>query len=235
MVLCWLVSLAAVIWMSCRGSVAWHPKNGCKGDYMLIWAQWFCYLCILHPWAQCSESVKSRVPSKWFVSKNQDFLVAREQKLGCRGHRDLLLNSQEYCLLTNSLWQPSQPPLLTQPSPAPLLTQSTNHFCHGLMLISLPRSRYLNVMQGERCVTSKKRLQGRLYVDLSTVILLPLRPASLTHKNTQRCKIICGMRPIWGKDWLIDPKMIFCRISCFCDFCGCSCGYCYKINNTYFF
>ena len=140
MVLCWLVSLAAVIWMSCRGSVAWHPKDGCKGDYMLIWAQWFCYLCILHPWAQCSESVKSRVPSKWFVSKNQDFLVAREQKLGCRGHRDLPLNSQEYCLLTNSLWQPSQPPLLTQPSPAPLLTQSTNHFYHGLMLISLPCS-----------------------------------------------------------------------------------------------
>ena len=26
-----------------------------------------------------------------------------------------------------------------------------------------------------------------------TVILLPLRPASLTHKNPQRCKIICCM------------------------------------------
>ena len=31
---------------------------------------------------------------------------------------------------------------------------------------------------------------------ISSVILLPLRPASLTHKNRQRRKIICGMRPV---------------------------------------
>ena len=36
--------------------------------------------------AQCSETVKSRVPSIWFVWKIWDFLVAREQKLGARGH-----------------------------------------------------------------------------------------------------------------------------------------------------
>ena len=29
-----------------------------------------------------------------------------------------------------------------------------------------------------------------------SVILLPLRPASLTHKNPKRRKIICGMRPV---------------------------------------
>ena len=28
------------------------------------------------------------------------------------------------------------------------------------------------------------------------VILLPLHPAPMTHKNSQRCKIIHGMRPV---------------------------------------
>ena len=32
--------------------------------------------------AQCSEPLKSRVPSIWFVWKIFDFLVAQEQKLG---------------------------------------------------------------------------------------------------------------------------------------------------------
>ena len=40
--------------------------------------------------AQCSETVKSRVPSIWFVWKIWDFLVARGQKLGARGHQALL-------------------------------------------------------------------------------------------------------------------------------------------------
>ena len=40
--------------------------------------------------AQYSETVKSRVPSIWFVWKIWDFLVARRQKLGARGHRALL-------------------------------------------------------------------------------------------------------------------------------------------------
>ena len=34
----------------------------------------------------------------------------------------------------------------------------------------------------------------------SSVILLPLRPASLTHKNPQRRKIIRGMRPVGRKE-----------------------------------
>ena len=40
--------------------------------------------------AQCSETVKSRVPSIWFVWKIWDFLVARGRKLDTRGHRALL-------------------------------------------------------------------------------------------------------------------------------------------------
>ena len=40
-----------------------------------------------------------------------------------------------------------------------------------------------------------------------TVILLPLRPASLMHKNPQRHKIMCGMHPVGHKDQLIDLKM----------------------------
>ena len=43
--------------------------------------------------AQCSEPVKSRVPSIWFVWKIWDFLVAQEQKLGARNHRALLEHS----------------------------------------------------------------------------------------------------------------------------------------------
>ena len=43
--------------------------------------------------AQCSETVKSRVPSIWFVWKIWDFLVDWGQKLGTRGHRALLEHS----------------------------------------------------------------------------------------------------------------------------------------------
>ena len=39
-----------------------------------------------------------------------------------------------------------------------------------------------------------------------TVILLPLRPASLTHKNPQRRKIIHGTRPVGRKDRSIDQS-----------------------------
>ena len=42
---------------------------------------------------------------------------------------------------------------------------------------------------------------------------VPLRAASLTHKNPQRRKIICGMRPIGSIDRSED--VFFCRISCF--------------------
>ena len=38
------------------------------------------------------------------------------------------------------------------------------------------------------------------------VILLPLRPASLAHKNPQRRKLIHGMRPVGGKDRSINQS-----------------------------
>ena len=41
------------------------------------------------------------------------------------------------------------------------------------------------------------------------MILLPLRLASLTHKNPKRRKIICGMGPVGRKDRLINFKMFF--------------------------
>ena len=44
------------------------------------------------------------------------------------------------------------------------------------------------------------------------MILLPLRPASLTHKNPQRRKTICAMLPIGRKDRSEDvfvEKMVF--------------------------
>ena len=43
--------------------------------------------------AQCSEPVKSGVPSMWFLGKNKDFLVAAEQKLGTRSHWALVKHS----------------------------------------------------------------------------------------------------------------------------------------------
>ena len=49
--------------------------------------------------AQCSETVKSRVPSIWFVWKIWDFLVAQGQKLGARGHQAPLEHSPD----TNAL------------------------------------------------------------------------------------------------------------------------------------
>ena len=39
---------------------------------------------------------------------------------------------------------------------------------------------------------------------MRAVILLPLRPASLTHKNHQRRKIIYGIRPVGRKDRSIE-------------------------------
>ena len=45
-----------------------------------------------------------------------------------------------------------------------------------------------------------------------SVILLPLRPASLTHKNPQRRKTICAMLPIGRKDRSED---VFVENNCF--------------------
>ena len=41
------------------------------------------------------------------------------------------------------------------------------------------------------------------------MILLPQRPASLTHENPKRRKIICVMGPVGRKDRLINLKMFF--------------------------
>ena len=44
-------------------------------------------------------------------------------------------------------------------------------------------------------------------------ILLPLHPGSLTHKNLQRRKIICGMHPVGSNDRSIDLKMFLYNIT----------------------
>ena len=46
-----------------------------------------------------------------------------------------------------------------------------------------------------------------LHKPRASVILSPLRPASLTHKNPQRRKIVHGMRPLGLKDRSIDLNM----------------------------
>ena len=42
------------------------------------------------------------------------------------------------------------------------------------------------------------------YIPTTPVILFPLHPASLMHKNPQRHKIIHGIRPVGRKDRSID-------------------------------
>ena len=49
--------------------------------------------------AQCSETVKSSVPSTWFEWKIWDFPVTRGQKLGARVHQALLEHSPGRTLL----------------------------------------------------------------------------------------------------------------------------------------
>ena len=59
------------------------------------------------------------------------------------------------------------------------------------------------------------------YSSQFTVILLPLRPASLTHENFQGWKIIDSLRPLGGYDRLrsIDrSKDVFWRMHYLCDF-----------------
>ena len=48
--------------------------------------------------------------------------------------------------------------------------------------------------------------------NVTAVILLPLRPVSLTPKNPQRGKIIHEMRPIRRKERLIDLKLFWWNI-----------------------
>ena len=69
----------------------------------------------------------------------------------------------------------------------------------------------------------------------ASVILSPLRLASLTHKNPQRRKIVHGMSPLGLKDRSIDLNMRinFVEISCSCSFCGSYYG-CYLTMHTSF-
>ena len=54
-----------------------------------------------------------------------------------------------------------------------------------------------------------------------TVILLPPCPASLMHKKSPEMQ-----NNSWHASRLINQSEdVFCRISCSCDFSGCSCGY----------
>ena len=82
------------------------------------------------------------------------------------------------------------------------------------------------VQLGFQPVTSCFTQFNTLLTDWMTwcaVILLPLRPASLIHKNPQRCKIIHGMHPIGCKDrsiWIC----VFVEVSCSCKFCCCYYG-----------
>ena len=57
------------------------------------------------------------------------------------------------------------------------------------------------------------------------MILLPLRSASLTHKNPVRREVILGMRLVGRKDRSIDP-FVFIEISCSCNSCGSYYGCC---------
>ena len=47
---------------------------------------------------------------------------------------------------------------------------------------------------------------------IGTVILLPLRLASLMYKNPQRHKVIHGMHPVGCKDRSIDLNICICRL-----------------------
>ena len=50
-----------------------------------------------------------------------------------------------------------------------------------------------------------------LGIPLNAVILLPLRPMSVMHKNPKRHKIIHSMCSIGHKDWSIDLNMCICK------------------------
>ena len=50
-----------------------------------------------------------------------------------------------------------------------------------------------------------------VFLEPHTVILLPLHPVTLTHKNPQRQKIIHGTCPTGCKHRSIDLNMCFCR------------------------
>ena len=67
-------------------------------------------------------------------------------------------------------------------------------------------------------------------VPLNAVILLPLHPVSLMHKNPQRCKItILGMCPVGHKDFFLLWTCISVKlISCSFNVCGSYYGCCFR-------
>ena len=71
--------------------------------------------------------------------------------------------------------------------------------------------------------------------NINTVVLWPLRPASLMHKNPPKCTNIYGSVPCRTQRSIDRSEDVFCRIPCLCDFCGYSSGHCWTMHNIIFF
>ena len=91
------------------------------------------------------------------------------------------------------------------------------------------------------CELSIRTKNCACYNHKSAVILLPLRPVSLTNKYPQKRKINHGMCPVGRRDQLIDLNIcVFVEISHSCNFCGSYYGIffqpllCFKIEGLYF-
>ena len=77
-----------------------------------------------------------------------------------------------------------------------------------------------------------KQWSNMMMKNINTVILLPLRPASLMHKNPPKCTNVYGSIPCRTKRSIDRSEDVFCRISCSCDFCGYSPGHCWMMHNS---
>ena len=77
-----------------------------------------------------------------------------------------------------------------------------------------------------------KQWSNMMMKNINTVILLPLRPASLIHKNPPKCTNVYGSIPCRTKRSIDRSEDVFCRISCSCDFCGYSPGHCWMMHNS---
>ena len=87
------------------------------------------------------------------------------------------------------------------------------------------RFSYLHSPQIRKSITS---------MFISSVILLPLRPASLAHKNLQRRKIIHGMCPVGRRDRSSISTCVFVEISgCSRIFCGSYYDCCLKMHISF--
>ena len=77
-----------------------------------------------------------------------------------------------------------------------------------------------------------KQWSNMMMKNINTVILLPLRPASLIHKNPPKCTNVYGSIPCRTKRSIDRSEDVFCRISCSCDSCGYSPGHCWMMHNS---